>query len=326
MIEYIILGVLLMMSALFSGLTLGIMSLSTSELKRKADLHDKDAIEVYPIRKNGNLLLTTLLIGNVAVNAAVSIFLSSITSGIVAGLIATSLIVIFGEILPQAVFSRFALSFGARFVWFVKGAMILLYPVAAPIAWALDKALGEELSTVYTKGELLKIVEEHSTSHDSDVDKDEARIIKGALTFSERTVVQIMTPREKISAIEQSRVIDEALLTQLEDVRFSRIPVFDGSFDTVVGILLVKDLINPKLHGQKVEDIMSDSINFVNEHVRLDDTLSMFTKARQHLFIVQNDENRVVGVISLEDVLEEIMRTEIVDEHDDHEDIGHHGH
>jgi metal transporter CNNM len=111
---YIIITVLIFFSALFSGLTLGLMGLDKYELKRKVELGNADAQKVYPLRKQGNLLLTTLLVGNVAVNAALSIFLGSIASGLVAGVVATVLIVIFGEIIPQSVFSRFALKLGAR--------------------------------------------------------------------------------------------------------------------------------------------------------------------------------------------------------------------
>ena len=118
--DYFIVIILVAFSGVFSGLTLGFFSLGKDDLERKAELKDKDAIKVYKIRKDGNLLLCTLLIGNVAVNSAISIFLGSITSGVAAGFIATSLIVIFGEIIPQATFSRYALIVGARLAWLVR--------------------------------------------------------------------------------------------------------------------------------------------------------------------------------------------------------------
>jgi metal transporter CNNM len=164
MLNYLIVIILLIFSALFSGLTLGLMSLSAPELKRKVALGDKDAKKVYPVRKQGNLLLTTLLIGNVAINAALSIFLGSIASGLTAGLTATALIVVFGEITPQAVFSRFALSLGAKTAWLVRIFIIILYPISWPIAWVLNKTLGEEMVTIYSKQELMKIVEEHKAT------------------------------------------------------------------------------------------------------------------------------------------------------------------
>jgi len=111
---------LVILSALFSGLTLGLMGLNVHDLKRKSDLGDEDAAAIYPIRKDGNLLLTTLLLGNVAVNTILAVLLTEFASGLVASLIATSLIFLFGEIIPQAIISRYALTFGARMIPFVR--------------------------------------------------------------------------------------------------------------------------------------------------------------------------------------------------------------
>jgi metal transporter CNNM len=132
---------LVLLSGCFSGLTLGFFSLNLTGLERKIKLGNKDAKKVYPVRKNGNLLLCTLLLGNVAVNSAMAIFLGNIATGLVAGLVSTGLIVIFGEIIPQAVFSRHALKLGASSVWLVKIFIFLLYPFAGPMAWLLNRCL-----------------------------------------------------------------------------------------------------------------------------------------------------------------------------------------
>ena len=119
-LNYLIVAFLVLLSGAFSGLTLGFFSLNLTSLERKMKLGDKRAKKVYPIRKNGNLLLCTLLLGNVAVNSTMAIFLGTIASGVIAGIVSTALIVIFGEIIPQAVFSRFALTLGANTVWLVR--------------------------------------------------------------------------------------------------------------------------------------------------------------------------------------------------------------
>jgi len=146
------------------------------------------------------------------INSAIAIFLGSIASGVAAGLIATGLIVIFGEILPQAVFSRFALVLGAKTVWIVKIFLYILYPICWPIAWMLDKALGEELTTIYSKKELMKIMEEHKEDQDSDIGIEEERIVKGALTFSDKEVKDVMTPRTVMFALEFSEKIDKKII------------------------------------------------------------------------------------------------------------------
>ncbi|MCK5285985.1 MAG: DUF21 domain-containing protein [Candidatus Pacebacteria bacterium] len=321
MLNYFIIIILLLFSALFSGLTLGLMSLNTPELKRKMSLGDKNAKKIYPIRKEGNLLLTTLLLGNVAINSALAIFLGSIASGLVAGLIATGLIVVFGEIIPQAIFSRFALQLGAKVIWIVKIFIFIFYPISWPIAWMLDKSLGKELATIYSKKELIKIVEEHEDTQESSIDLDEERIIKGALTFSDTIVRDVMTPRTVITAFEFSQIIDEDFLEIFRETRFSRVPVYKNSPDNVVGILYLSQLLGKKNMGKTVGEIANEKVIFIDENENLDTIFNEFLKTRQHLFLVKGEFNGIVGVISLEDILEEIIKSEIVDENDKHEDL-----
>ena len=321
MINYLIVIVLLVFSALFSGLTLGLMSLNAPELKRKMSLGDKNARKVYQVRKQGNLLLTTLLVGNVAINSTLSIFLGSIASGFAAGLTATGLIVVFGEIMPQAIFSRFALSLGAKMAWLVKIFIFILYPISWPIAWILDKALGAELTTIYSKQELMKIIKEHEVTEESDIDADEERIIKSALTFSDKYVKDVMTPRAVMNTLEFSRKIDKNLLNSLRESSHSRIPVYKNKLDNIVGILYLTQLLGAKNTGKTVGQVADKKIFFVDENKKLDFVFNAFIRAKHHLFIVNNEFGDVVGVVTLEDVLEEIIRSEIMDEADKHQDL-----
>lgn len=321
MIDYIVVVVLLIFSALFSGLTLGLMSLSAAELKRKMTLGNLEAKKVYAVRRRGNLLLTTLLIGNVAINSTLAIFLGSIASGFMAGLIATGLIVIFGEIVPQAVFSRYALSLGSKVAWLVKFFIFLLYPLAAPVAWALNKTLGEELATIYSKKELMKIMEEHRVATGSDIDAEEAQIVAGALTFSTKTVNDIMTPRTVIHMISSDTVVDDSLRHELAEEGFMRVPIYQGDHDTVIGVVHLSQLMKKGVKGKAIGNFASKGATFVNENDPLDKTFLSFTKSRRHLFMVKDEFGGVSGVITLEDVLEEIIQTEIRDETDKHTDL-----
>lgn len=319
--EYAIVFILLVFSALFSGLTLGLMGWETQELKRKAEGGDADAALIYPIREDGNFLLTTLLVGNVLVNSVLSIFLGSLTTGLVAIAVATLLIVIFGEILPQAIFNRHALYLGARVVWIVRIFLFVLYPITKPISWVLDKLLGAELPDVYSKHELAKIIEEHEDSHESELDEDEERIIKGALTFSDKKVRNIMTPRTVVHAFDAKDSVDENLLQEVKESGLSRFPVFEEDMDDIVGMLYTSQLIGPENMGAKVGDIASREVRVMREDTSLDDALQMFLKTKKHLSIVEDEFGGMAGVLTLEDVLEEIIRSEIVDERDIHEDM-----
>jgi metal transporter CNNM len=153
------------MSALFSGLTLGLMSLDPTGLEIVMEGDDPElsraARKIYPVRKNGNRLLCTLLLGNVAVNALLSILMADVAGGLAGFLVSTAVIVIFGEILPQAACSRYALQIGSRAIPLIKVIICLFLPVSAPLGWALDKMLGHELGTTYSKAEMTKLLEIH---------------------------------------------------------------------------------------------------------------------------------------------------------------------
>lgn len=318
---YIVILVLLTLSALFSGLTLGLMSLNTQELKRKMSLGDKDAERVYSVRKRGNLLLCTLLIGNVAVNSALAIFLGSVASGLMAGLLATGLIVIFGEIVPQAIFSRFALMLGAKVVWLVKVLIFVLYPICRPLSWIIDKTLGDELPTIYSKRELMKIIEEHEDSAESDVKADEERIVKGALTFSDKKARDVMTPRSAMVMLDYSINLDKITLDDIRESGYSRIPVYKDKVDNIIGILYVKDLLGGRFSDKKIGQACDKKIFFVDENKKLGNIFNAFLRARNHMFIVISEFGSVVGLVTLEDILEEIIRAEIMDENDKYKDL-----
>lgn len=319
--DYIIVIILVLFSGIFSGLTLGFFSLNKDDLERKAELKNKDAIKIYKVRKDGNLLLTTLLIGNVAVNSTISIYLGSLTSGVLAGLMATGLIVIFGEIVPQATFSRYAMFVGSRFAWLARFFIIIFYPICKPIAWVLNKILGEEIPTIYTKKELVKLIEDHEDFHGSEIDADEERIIKGALSFSNKTVRDIMTPRTAVASLENTEKFNKKIIQKISQLGHSRIPVYEKDRNNIIGILYVKDLIANTLKNKTVEDLARKNVIFVDDEKPLDDLLNAFKKTKNHLFIVLNEFNEFAGIVTIEDVLEEILGVEIVDEYDRHEDM-----
>lgn len=317
--EYLISTVLVVLSGLFSGLTLGLLSLDTQSLARRAKHNDKYATVIYPVRKNGNLLLTTLLLGNVTVNTTLSIFLGSIASGVIAGITATSLIVVFGEIVPQAVISRYSLWFGAKTIWFTRLVILLAYPIAWPISKILDYFLGSELPTVYSKTELMEIISEHEDSELSPIDADEERILHGALQFSHMSVREVMTPLEQVVSFDENQKLTEEFFEKVNDIGYSRLPIYSGEKRNVVGVLYVKDLIVEKdnISIKETEEAFEKGFLTVRVGDLLDFVLAKMLKNRHHIAIVKNKNNQFVGVITLEDIIEEIIQQEIVDEDDE---------
>ncbi len=315
--NYIIIGGLVLLSGLFSGLTLGLMGLNVFDLKRKVKLGDKDAKKIYPLRKEGNLLLCTLLLGNVAVNSVLAVFLGSLTTGVMASVLATGLIVVFGEIIPQSVFSRFALSLGAKSVWVVYIFLYVLYPVTKPLAWMLDKALGEELPSVFSKQEFSLFLEEQKDHKRSDIEKHQFEMLQGGLIYSEVPVKDVMTPSKHTFHLHSTEKLTRSVLSQVHKKGHSRIPVISKKTKKVVGILYMKDLvtISPQDNISARQLMRRDVVFHVREVDRLDRVLKLFKKRKIHLFIVHDVRKKFSGIVTLEDVLEEIVG-EIVDEHD----------
>jgi len=315
----VIILLLLFMSGLFSGLNLGFMSLGKEELERKIKFGDSRARAVYKLRKNGNLLLCTILIGNVFVNNTLAIYMGDMFTGTLAIIVATALIVVFGEILPQAICSRYPLQIGAAVAPVFKFFMYALYPLCWPLAWLMDKMLGPEPPVRHSKLELGEMMNDHKDDHTSEIDAREAMTVIGALTFSDKSAWDVMTPKKNVYRFYEDDKISDALKEDIKRNGHTRIPVFKDKQDIVVGIILVKELLGVP-EGSPIMDHARKPIT-VTEDTKLDDVLDIFRKSRMHLLVVVDEHDNVLGIITLEDVLEEVFQFEIMDESDKHKDM-----
>ena len=228
---------LIMLSALFSGLTLGLMSLDPVGLEIIAEggaPQDREyAKAIIPVRKNGNLLLCTLLLGNTAVNSMISILLSSVTNGAI-GLVTSTLgIVVFGEITPQALCSRHGLYIGAKTIWIMKMFIALLFVVAYPISLILDRILGVDIGTFHTSDELKHLVRVHvenpEGATESGLNHQDATMLTGVLEYKSLTVSDVMTTLDKVYMIDISTKLSFPVLMEIYKSGFTRIPVYEGT-------------------------------------------------------------------------------------------------
>lgn len=316
---------LLLLSATFSGLTIGMFSLSPSSLERKCKIGNKQAERVLSVRKKGNLLLSTLLMSNAAINSIISILLGDALTGIMAGIVATILIFLFGEVLPQAAFSKHALYIGSKTAWIVKIFLFICYPIAKPIAIALDKLFGEDFSDRYDKSELELLLEDHNNKEGGPLDADENRILLGAMQFSDKTVKEILTPINIVFRLQDNVILDKHMLAKIKEEHYSRIPVYEDSRDDIVGILFAKDLIGYEtVLGKTVSEMcVKDKLLFVGETMKLDTLLNHLISKKCHIAFVYNENQVLMGLVSLEDVIEEILKVEIMDETDTIADLQH---
>ncbi|KAI9595902.1 hypothetical protein BDF19DRAFT_440516 [Syncephalis fuscata] len=323
----ILVGFLVLFGGLIAGLTLGLMSLNATSLHVLANGGDpqqrKWAARIQPIRANGHLLLVTLLLTNTLINEALPIVMDSIIGGgLVAIFASTALIFVFGEIIPQSICARHGLRIGAFFAWPVRILIWIMYVVAFPISKLLDYTLGEEHEVVYRRAELKELVAFHSDLQHGDLTHDEVTIIRGALDMQGKQAGDIMTPVEDIFMLSVDSCLDRALLTQIVETGHSRIPVFEGQRDNIVGILLSKSLIllDPD-DATPTSSVRFNIVNKVNVATPAFDLLNAFQEGKSHMSVVEDDQQNIVGIITLEDVIEELIQEEIVDETDVYVDM-----
>lgn len=318
--ETILILLLIVLSALFSGLTIGMMSLDLNSLRIKSKQGDIRATKIISIRERGTQLLVTLLLANTFVNAVLAILLSDKFSGVVAGFMTTAIIFLFGELLPQALLTRHGLEFGARSAPLMKALLFVGHPITKPISMIIDKVLGREVYKTYSKKEILDILDDDQSTIAGDVDTDEKRIVKGSLSFSHKKVEDVLTPSTIVESVHIDDIIDIDFLQKLKSSGYSRLPVKTDDHNQCVGILYLKDLLGAEL-PIKVKDVMEGTVHFVNTEDTLDGVLADFIKTKMHLFVVLDEFGAFQGVITLEDILEEIIGTEIMDEDDEDADL-----
>lgn len=313
MVEAIIVAVLVILAGTFAGLTLALFSLDLATLQRKAKLGDFRAKKVYNLRKRGNLLLCTLLIANVASYTTMAIFLGSIINGVVAGVIATALIFIFGEIFPQAIFPRYALFIGSKLSWLIKALTYIFYPVSAPIAWVLDKIVGEELPIVWSKKEIKEIIKYHEDVAENIIDQDEERIVLGALSYSDKIAYDVMKPESRLYCLELDQRFTGKLLTEIKTKGHSRIPVYEKSRDQLAGILYTLCLLGESsFEGKKVRDFYQQQhLLRVEGTLKLDALLNKMIYQKKQMALIISNDNRFKGIVTIEDIVEEILRMKI---------------
>jgi metal transporter CNNM len=317
-------GLLITLSALCSGLNIALMSLGVADLRRKAKLGNVEAQKVLPLRRNSNLSLAAILLTNVAVISATSLVLDHAfgsgdhaINGLYAGIISTLLIVLFGEIFPQAIFSRQALNFTGHFAPLLRAMIAITFPIAKPIQLLLDKLLGNELLPLQTRQELGILIGEHLTNSESELDEDEVEIMQGALLLSEKRVRDIMTEIGRVYWLTPDTVIDAEKIDEIKDLGRSRIPVFDTHLQRSYGVLLMKDLVDVDFDDdpQAVDDLLLHPTQIVGSMTALDTLFRKFITSGTHLLPVEQND-AIVGIVTIEDLIEEIVGHEIVDETD----------
>ncbi|WP_299672410.1 gliding motility-associated protein GldE [uncultured Polaribacter sp.] len=324
---------LLISSALISGSEIAFFSLNQTDLNELSN-NGKEENIVVTLLERPRKLLATILITNNFINILIVLIFASLAETlfgnfkyqlnlylftvsirfIVEIIVITFLILLFGEVLPKVYASRNALSFSKKMAKFIHSVNIFLTPFSMPLIsitkW-IEKKFGNKASnfSVETLSQALELTSQGATS------KDEQKILEGIVNFGNTETVQIMKPRIDIFAISDDESYEE-ILDKISNKGYSRNPVYHENIDNIIGVLYAKDLLahlNKKVF--KWQNLLREPF-FVPENKKLDDLLGDFRAKKNHLAIVVDEYGGTSGLVTLEDVIEEIVG-DINDEFDD---------
>ena len=330
-IYIIVLPILVLCNGLIAGLTLGLLSLDETKLavliKSGTPSQKLAAQRIQPLRRNSHLLLATLLIGNTIINETLPILLHSLVAlEWLAIIISVILVLTFAELIPQALCTHYGLQIGSKFAWFVYILRTVFLPIAYPIAKILDFFLGKQEGALYKKAELKEFVTLHGVNFGGDLTADEVKIVQGTLSLHSKTIEGIMTHLDHVFMLEADMVLDFALLQSIADAGHSRIPVYETEKDNILGIILVKNLIllDKTETNLKIRDLELIVAKRMRCDTSLFDAINYFQEGSSHLAIVtDNTSQKVIGICTLEDCIEEILLEEVWDESDQYTDNTH---
>lgn len=315
--SYILLVILIALSAFFSASETAYTTVNKIRLQNYVDAGSKKAKTALFIAENYDRTLTTILIGNNIVNIGASsiatllfVKLFGPSGAAISTAVMTILILIFGEVLPKSFAKesseKFALAFSRplRILMTVFWPVVFLFIQLKKVAKHISPIKEEETPTV-TEQELKFIVE--SIEDEGVLEKQESELVQHALEFDEKTVQEVLTPRVDMTTLD----IEDDLQTNIGLVlteRFSRIPVFRGTSDRIIGILHTKDLLEALVRGDAIDlASMVQPAFFVYKTKKLSSLLADFKRNKTHVAIVTDDYGGTVGMVTMEDLLEELV-------------------
>ena len=326
--------ILLMASALISGAEVALFSLTQKDIDEAKKTKSKSFEIIIDLLTQPKKLLASILVANNFINIAIVILFASLGDSLFEGLdselnlsgfkidlvffievvLITFLILFIGEILPKVYANRNNLKFSKFMAYPLKVLDIIISPISIPmqrITLGIHKKLGKQKSTLNV-GYLSQALE---LASNEDTTKEEQKILQGIVSFGNTDTKQVMRPRIDIFALDESAKYRE-IIPEIIKNGYSRIPVYKDSIDSVRGILYVKDLL-PHLQKKKFDwTTLLRTPFFVPENKKLDDLMVEFQEKKIHLAVVVDEYGGTSGVVSLEDIIEEIVG-DISDEFDD---------
>ncbi len=315
--------ILIVLSAYFSATETAFSSLNRIKIKNMANDGNKKAALALELCEKYDKLLSTILIGNNIVNImstsiATALFVVYFPKNGVAvsTVVMTVVVLIFGEVGPKSIAKEKPEAFAMFSAPYINVVCKLFTPLTVLFVWLkklLAKMFSVEVDRTITDDELLTMVKEAQA--EGGIDEDEGDLITSAIEFYDLNVDDILIPRVDLVAIDAESTIEE-----INDIfassRFTRIPVYKETTDNIIGVINQKDFNYEVMNGKKsVNDVIKPVI-FVIENMKISDLLTVLQKNKMHLAVVTDEYGGTVGIVTLEDVIEELVG-EIWDEHDE---------
>lgn len=320
----LIISFLVLCYSFFSAAETAFSSLNKIKIKALANTGNKRAEQTYELSENFSKLLTTILIGNTIVNVVsaslATVFFTKLLGGsgvTVSSIVMTLVIMIIGEIIPKNVAKFIPEKFAMACTPILRFLVWIFTPLTFIFNY-LEKIIagfyGGESDT-YSTDEFITMVEE--ANEDGDIEDHEADLITNALEFNDLDVGEILTPRIDVIAVDIEDYTIEEIELKYRDSGFSRLPVYKETIDNIIGVLIEKDFYYHLFYEKSVDikDVLKKVI-YTSPQVKISSLLKQFQTTKTHMAIVVDEYGGTEGIITMEDILEELVG-EIYDEHDE---------
>lgn len=325
-LSIVLIVILVLLSAFFSATETAFSSVNKTKLKVKAQDGNAAAKNALALSEKFDKLLSAILVGNNLVNITLSVLFNNIfesvfpsnpaASGAVSIAVSTVIVLIFGEITPKMIAKENSERLCMVMGYPIRTIMIILYPITilfSGLKFLLRKVLKSGGGEKITEEELLSMVEE--AQEDGSLDVSERELISSAIEFDDAEVEDILVPRVNVVAVSLDTPMDKVKSLFLEH-NFSRMPVYNGSIDSVIGMIHNIDFFGALEKGEKNIKNIITPVAVATEHMKISTLLKSMQKQKVHMSVVVDEYGGTMGIVTLEDILEELVG-EIWDEHDE---------
>lgn len=325
-IMWLALVLCIVLSGLFSAMETAYSTASKVRLTTMSDEGDKKAGKVLKLLNNYEKVLFTVLVGNnivniIATTLATLLFIAMMgdIGATVSTIVITVVVLLFGEISPKMLAKQHPEGFAKNVYGFLRACMFILTPITFILdgwKWLLSKMFRFPQTASFSEEELITIVE--TAENEGQLEKHESELIRSAIEFEDLDVRDIMVPRVNVEAVPEDATMEEIYKVFVES-GYSRLPVYRDDIDTIVGILHEKDF-SVLLHdgGTDIKPLIKKCI-YLTQSIKISTALGMLQKEKIHMAIVVDEFGGTDGIVTLEDILEELVG-EIYDEHDSEEE------